>query len=38
MHASLELKELAIEKTTPIKGHPDSYRPEDDLMTLLKGL
>lgn len=38
LHASLELKERALEKTTPINGHPGRYRPDDDLMAFLKGL
>jgi site-specific recombinase XerD len=38
LHASLELKERALEKTTPINGHPGRYRPDDELMAFLKGL
>jgi len=38
LHASLELKERALEKTTPIDGHPGRYRPDDELMAFLKGL
>jgi site-specific recombinase XerD len=38
LHASLELKERALEKTTPINGHLDRYRPDDELMAFLKGL
>ena len=38
LHASLELKERALEKTTPINGRPGRYRPDDDLMAFLKGL
>ena len=38
VHASLELKERALEKTTPIDGHPGRYRPDDELMAFLKGL
>jgi integrase/recombinase XerD len=38
LHASLELKERALEKTTLINGHPGRYRPDDDLMAFLKGL
>jgi len=38
LHASLELKERALEKTTPINGCPGRYRPDDDLMVFLKGL
>ena len=38
LHASLELKERALEKTTPINGHPSRYRPDDELMAFLKRL
>ena len=38
LHASLELKERALEKTTPINGHLDRFRPDDELMAFLKGL
>jgi site-specific recombinase XerD len=38
LHASVELKERALEKTIPINGHLDRYRPDDDLMAFLKGL
>jgi len=38
LHASLELKERALAKTTLINGHPGRYRPDDDLMAFLKGL
>lgn len=38
LHASLELKERALEKTATINGHPGRYRPDDDLMAFLKGL
>ena len=38
LHVSLELKERALEKTTPINGHPGRYRPDDELMAFLKGL
>lgn len=38
LHASLELKERALEKTTPINGRTGRYRPDDDLMAFLKGL
>jgi site-specific recombinase XerD len=31
LHASLELKERALEKTPPLNGHLDRYRPEDAL-------
>ena len=32
LHASLERKGLALEKTTPINGDPGSYRPDDELV------
>jgi site-specific recombinase XerD len=38
LHASLELKERALEKTTPINGRTGRYRPDDELMAFLKGL
>jgi len=38
LHASLERKELAFEKTTTINGYPGSYRRDDELMAFLKGL
>jgi integrase/recombinase XerD len=38
LHASLELKERALEKTTLINGRLDRYRPDDALMAFLKGL
>ena len=38
LHASLKLKERALEKTTPINEHPGRYRPDDELMAFLKGL
>ncbi|WP_027149484.1 tyrosine-type recombinase/integrase [Methylobacter tundripaludum] len=38
LHASLELKERALEKTTPVNGQPGRYHPDDELMAFLKGL
>ena len=38
LHASLERKGLAFEKTTPINGYPGNYRPDDELVAYLKGL
>ena len=38
LHASLELKQQALDKTTPVNGHLDRYQPDDDLLTFLKGL
>ena len=37
-HASLELKQQALEKTTPLNGQPGRYRPDDDLLAFLKRL
>jgi integrase/recombinase XerD len=38
LHASLELKQQALEKTTPVNGQPGRYRPDDDLLAFLKSL
>ena len=38
LHASLELKQQALEKTTPVNGQPGRYRPDDDLLAFLKRL
>jgi integrase/recombinase XerD len=38
LHASLELKQQALDKTTPTSGSPGRYRPDDDLMAFLKNL
>ncbi len=37
-HASLELKEQALAKTTPFNVSPSRYRPDDQLLAFLKGL
>ena len=37
-HANLELKEQALAKTQPFKGHPARYRPDDKLLAFLQGL
>ena len=37
-HASLELKEQALAKTTPFDVAPSRYRPDDQLLAFLKGL
>ena len=37
-HASLKIKEQALDKTKPTKGKPSRYQPNDDLMAFLKGL
>jgi integrase/recombinase XerD len=38
LHASLELKQQALEKTTPVNGQPGRYRPDDALLAFLKSL
>ena len=38
LHASLEIKEQALEKTTPVDGTPGRYRPDDELLAFLKAL
>lgn len=38
LHASLELKEQALAKTTPLNVPASRYRPDDCLMAFLKGL
>jgi integrase/recombinase XerD len=38
LHASLELKQQALAKTTPVNGQPGRYRPDDKLLTFLKSL
>jgi site-specific recombinase XerD len=38
LHADLALKEQVLAKTKPIKGKAGRYRPDDDLLTFLKGL
>jgi len=38
LHASLKIKEQALEKTKPINGKLGRYHPDDNLMTFLKGL
>ncbi len=37
-HASLELKQQALDKTTPTNGSPGRYRPDDALLAFLKSL
>jgi site-specific recombinase XerD len=36
--ASLELKQQALDKTTPVTGRPGRYQPDDDLLAFLKSL
>lgn len=38
LHASLELKEKALEKTVPLNVSPGRYRPDDQLLAFLKNL
>jgi site-specific recombinase XerD len=38
LHASLELKQRALDKTSPVKGSPDRYQPDDALLGFLKNL
>jgi hypothetical protein len=38
LHASLARTQQALEKTTPVQGRPGRYRPDDELVTLLKRL
>jgi site-specific recombinase XerD len=38
LHASLELKQQALEKTTPVNGRPGRYQPDDELLAFLKSL
>jgi site-specific recombinase XerD len=38
LHASLELKQQALDKTTPTSGSPGRYRPDDALLAFLKSL
>lgn len=38
LHARLELKQQALEKTTPVNGRPGRYQPDDERLAFLKGL
>ena len=38
LEADLALKEQVLAKTNPIRGKVGRYRPDDDLLTFLKGL
>ncbi len=38
LHACLEMKEQALEKTTPMDVPPGRYRPDDELLAFLKNL
>ena len=38
LHASLKLKQQALDKTTLTSDPPGRYRPDDDLIAFLKSL
>jgi len=38
LHASLELKQQALDKTTPVNGRAGRYQPDDALLAFLKSL
>ena len=38
LHASLALKQQALDKTTPVNGRAGRYQPDDDLLAFLKSL
>ena len=38
LHASLERKQQALDKTTPVNGRPGRYQPDDHLLVFLKSL
>ena len=38
LHASLELKQQALDKTTPVNGRPGRYQPDDALLAFLTSL
>ncbi len=38
LHASLELKQQALDKTSPVKGRAGRYQPDDALLAFLKNL
>ena len=38
LHADLAMKEKALAKTSPLKGRPGRFRPDDQLMAFLKNL
>lgn len=38
LDANLAIKQAVLDKTTPPEGKPGRYRPEDQLLTFLKGL
>ena len=38
LHASLALKQQALEKTTPVNGRAGRDQPDDDLVAFLKSL
>ena len=38
LHANLEIKERALEKTAPVHVPPGRYRPRDELLAFLNSL
>ena len=38
LHATLELKEQALDKTTPLDAPTGRYRPDDELLAFLSNL
>jgi integrase/recombinase XerD len=38
LHASLALKQQALDKTTPVNGRAGRYQPDDALLAFLKSL
>ena len=38
LHANLEIKERALEKTAPVDVSPGRYRPSDELLAFLNSL
>jgi site-specific recombinase XerD len=38
LHADMQLKEQALNRTTSVKGHLKRYRPDDELLAFLEGL
>jgi site-specific recombinase XerD len=38
LHADMQLKEQALNRTTSVKGHLKRYRPDDELLAFLQDL
>ncbi len=38
LHADLQMKEKALEKTTPVNMRPNRYKPDDQVLAFLKSL